>query len=61
MSTEKTYYTPNEAAEILGISKRVVQKWCKESKLKCIKVGGRYRIEKGAVDVFRTFDKEEEK
>lgn len=36
--------TPTQAAERLGVSPRLVQKMCREARIPCYKVGGRYRI-----------------
>ena len=34
------YYTPKQAAEILGIHKQTVAKWIKSKKLASVKIGG---------------------
>jgi len=34
------YYTPRQAAEILGIHKQTVAKWIKSKKLASVKIGG---------------------
>lgn len=33
-----------EVSKILEVSPRVVQSWCKQGKINCVRVGGRYKI-----------------
>ena len=40
----KEWKTPKEAAELLGVTERSVQRWCCERIIKSVRLGGRWRI-----------------
>ena len=43
------WMTPKEIALKLGVTPRAVVNWIQQNKLRCIKVGGRYRVSPDAV------------
>ena len=46
------YYTPEQLADLLQISRRTVYLWVRERKLKAIKAGNRVRIPADAISKF---------
>jgi|Deesub1362B_J571_1020462.scaffolds.fasta_scaffold01116_10 excisionase family DNA binding protein len=52
MTDSKDLLTTKEVAEILRVTERTVQRWCKEGKISSIELpGGRgYRIPKSEID-----------
>lgn len=45
------YYTPAEAAPLLGIEPRMVRRWCQRNQIGQ-KIGGRYLIHRSEIDKF---------
>jgi excisionase family DNA binding protein len=41
-----------DVAEMVGVKKTTVYKWCKEGKLPCLKVGKYWRVRRGALEDF---------
>lgn len=50
-----------QVAELLNVSPRVVQQWCKDNKLKCIKIGKSYRIYDEALTPYKDYLNESKK
>lgn len=50
-----------QVAELLNVSPRVVQQWCKDNKLKCIKIGKCYRIYDEALTPYKDYLNESKK
>ncbi|MGI6633251.1 MAG: helix-turn-helix domain-containing protein [Bacillota bacterium] len=48
----KTVLSPEQVAEVLGISRRTVVAWLQEGKLNGIKVGNRWRVREEDLDKF---------
>ena len=48
----KTVLTPEQVAQVLGISRRTVISWLQQGKLKGIKVGNRWRVREEDLDKF---------
>lgn len=48
----ENYYTPQEVAAALRVKLQTVYDWIAAGKLRAIKVGGRFRISRGAYDDF---------
>lgn len=46
------YLTPQQAAPLLDLEPRMVQRWCQRGKLGQ-KIGGRYLIHKDEIDKFK--------
>ena len=44
------YMTPNEAAELLGVTPRTVYQWIKDKHLPAAKIGGRWRVRRVDID-----------
>lgn len=51
-TTLKTAYTTVEAAEYLGMDGSLIRRYCRKGKLRAIKVGRDWLIEKKALDQF---------
>jgi excisionase family DNA binding protein len=49
----KEYFTPDEVAEIFGVSANQIRKLCKQGKLNHSKIGSLYRIHGDAVESLR--------
>ena len=43
-----------DVAELVGVRKTTVYKWCKEGKLPCLKVGKHWRVRREALEDFLT-------
>lgn len=52
MTNLNDYLTPHQAAPLLGIEPRMVQRWCQRGKLGQ-KIGGRYLISKDEIEKFK--------
>lgn len=50
MSSEQTYYTGKEVAEMLGVTTRTIRNYLKEGKLKGTKFGGRWNFTQADID-----------
>lgn len=50
MSSEQTYYTGKEVAEMLGVTTRTIRNYLKEGKLKGTKFGGRWNFTQENID-----------
>jgi len=50
----REWMTPKEVATELEVTSRGVLKWIQQKKLRCTKVGGRYRITRADVTEFLT-------
>ena len=48
----KTVLSPEQVAQVLGISRRTVISWLQQGKLKGIKVGNRWRVKEEDLDEF---------
>lgn len=49
----KKYISTKTAAEELDLSKRTIQEWCKQGKVKAVKMGHDWRIERGDWEEFK--------
>lgn len=49
---ESQYFSINEVAETLRVSYLTVYRWVRLKKLKCIRAGKQYRIDKKDLEVF---------
>ena len=52
---EEKYYTPDELAELLKVSRRSVYTWIKEEKVDAVKIGASWRIPASAVEKLTAF------
>lgn len=56
LTTGKTFdlvmYNVNEMAQILEVSRRTIMNYIKDGKLKCVKVGGKWKITKENLEAF---------
>jgi len=52
---EEKYYTPEEVAELLKVTRRSVYTWIKEDKIAAVKVGTAWRIPESAVEKITAF------
>lgn len=52
---EEKYYTPEEVAELLKVTRRSVYTWIKEDKIAAVKVGTAWRIPESALDRITAF------
>ena len=56
ITADKTFdlvmYNVAEMAEILEVSRRTIMNYIKDGKLKCVKVGGRWKITKENLEAF---------
>ena len=57
MSTTNLLST-KEVAELLGVSPRMIQKWCKDGKLDCQKIGKNYKIFRSSLEPYEKIIKE---
>jgi excisionase family DNA binding protein len=46
-------YTTDEVAQLMKTTRRTVQRWIREGKLKAIEVGGQYRVRQEALAAFQ--------
>ena len=46
-------YTTDEVAQLMKTTRRSVQRWIREGKLKAIEVGGQYRVRQDALAAFQ--------
>lgn len=44
MTGKKAFYTPEEAAAILGVTRRTIYVWLKHKELEASKIGGRWYV-----------------
>ncbi len=49
---EDNYYTPQDVAKILKVAYMTVYRWIRAGKLKAVKAGKQYRIDKEELDKF---------
>lgn len=52
---EEKYYTPDEVAELLKVTRRSVYTWIKDDKIAAVKVGASWRIPASAVEKITAF------
>ena len=52
---DEKYYTPDEVAELLKVTRRSVYTWIKEDKIAAVKVGSAWRIPTSAVEKITAF------
>jgi len=46
-------YTTDEVAQLMKTTRRTVQRWIREEKLKAVEVGGQYRVRQEALLAFQ--------
>jgi excisionase family DNA binding protein len=46
-------YTTDEIAQLMKTTRRTVQRWIREGKLKAVEVGGQYRVRQEALGAFQ--------
>jgi excisionase family DNA binding protein len=46
-------YTTEEVAQLMRTTRRTVQRWIREGKLKAVEVGGRYRVRQEVLVAFQ--------
>ena len=46
-------YTTDEVAQLMKTTRRTVQRWIREGKLKAVEVGGQYRVKQEALVAFQ--------
>jgi excisionase family DNA binding protein len=46
-------YTTDEIAQLMKTTRRTVQRWIREGKLKAVQVGGQYRVKQEALVAFQ--------
>jgi excisionase family DNA binding protein len=46
-------YTTDEIATLMKTTRRTVQRWIREGKLKAVEVGGQYRVRQDALVAFQ--------
>lgn len=56
-----TYYTLNEVAERLKVTRRTIYNWIKAGKLEALKAGREYRVTEEAITEFTTGGKKRAK
>lgn len=58
ITTDKTFnivmYNIKEMAQILEVSPRTIMNYIKDGKLKCVKVGGKWKITKDNLEAYCT-------
>lgn len=52
---DEKYYTPNEVAELLKVSRRSVYTWIKEERIDAVKLGSSWRIPASAIEKITAF------
>jgi putative molybdopterin biosynthesis protein len=52
IEVSNTYYTPEEVARLLKVSKQTVYNWINEGRLKAVKAGRTTRIAREAISEF---------
>jgi len=46
-------YTTEEVAQLMKTTRRTVQRWIRDGKLKAVEVGGQYRVKQEALVAFQ--------
>ena len=54
------YYTPDEIAERLKITRRTIYQWLKQGRLKGVKLGDLWRVSESDLKAFLAGDQEKE-
>ena len=44
------WFTPKDAAEAIGVTRRTIQAWIREKKLPAVKLMGRWRINRADIE-----------
>ncbi len=50
MTNMPELYSPEEVANILGVSPHTVRQWCRDSRIKALKVGRLWKVHRSEVD-----------